>query len=267
MECSVRISFKELHHFLQLDPWYKHESAPAESIVNGYYRDNWEDPRFPAFENQFRLLPCKNERIRELIYLWCALLGLRTYEPDSTKEFNIRRLPKEWLSEFEVDQDEIKSFLRKQDLPLPVHFFRSERDNTENKRSLENEEFVQIQYELGHVLPKLEQDLEELKRIQPESMAAREKKKAELRALKDKIHAIHQGTPPVAGDGTNPRSLEEKKRETERTHLSWQRRVNELANAHPSMSHSWIAKQVAKEPIAQGRSADTIRRYTQKPRY
>ena len=50
------------------------------------------------------------------------------------------------------------------------------------------------------------------------------------------------------------------KQKTQERNAKWQARADELHKDKPEMSTSWIADRIAKEPIAEGRNTETIRR-------
>ena len=50
------------------------------------------------------------------------------------------------------------------------------------------------------------------------------------------------------------------KQKTQAMHTRWQARADELKKINPAMFITDIAKRIAKEPIAEGRDAETIRR-------
>ncbi|MBQ4890596.1 hypothetical protein J8L86_12115 [Shewanella sp. MMG014] len=50
------------------------------------------------------------------------------------------------------------------------------------------------------------------------------------------------------------------KAQTQAKYSKWQRQAIKLKKSHPSHSKTWIAAQIAKLPIAEGKSADTIRK-------
>lgn len=50
------------------------------------------------------------------------------------------------------------------------------------------------------------------------------------------------------------------KAKTQAKYLAWQKKAIELKKAHPNKPKTWIAAQIAKSPISEGKSADTIRK-------
>ncbi|MCD9542890.1 hypothetical protein GLP22_17020 [Photobacterium carnosum] len=50
------------------------------------------------------------------------------------------------------------------------------------------------------------------------------------------------------------------KRITQDRYAAWQKQANKFKKLHPNKPKTWIAEQVAKLPIAEGKSADTIRK-------
>jgi hypothetical protein len=62
-------------------------------------------------------------------------------------------------------------------------------------------------------------------------------------------------------DGEVPRTrIELRKRQTAVKHARWQARAEELHRDSPHQKQTWIAKQISREPIAEGASSETIRR-------
>lgn len=83
--------------------------------------------------------------------------------------------------------NELKAFLRHHSWPLPSAFFPAEVDNTLRKVALSKDEFDQAFYHAGVILPHLEEKLAELKKIQPESMAALSEKEMKIKQLERQI--------------------------------------------------------------------------------
>ncbi|MGR5069894.1 hypothetical protein [Vibrio alfacsensis] len=54
-----------------------------------------------------------------------------------------------------------------------------------------------------------------------------------------------------------------RKNKTQARYSAWQKKARELKKKHPNKSKTWIAEQIAKLPIAEGRSVDTIRKNIQ----
>ena len=53
---------------------------------------------------------------------------------------------------------------------------------------------------------------------------------------------------------------EKRKRNTEAMHEDWKKEYLRLSKKHPDKSASWISKQIEKQPIAQNRGSETIRK-------
>lgn len=187
------ITFGELHHYMMLDPFYGVESSATDSIINGIYLENTGNARYNQFENHFTSSPCKNDQHRYLIYLWCGLMGLPAYRDSALLNWQWNDFLENWTQDFEIRLDELRDFLRQHLWPLPAAFFPSEVDNTERKVALDEAEFVRTFHEITSVLPLLEDKLEELKKIPPESMKARQQKKIEIENIEQQIAAINPG--------------------------------------------------------------------------
>ena len=54
---------------------------------------------------------------------------------------------------------------------------------------------------------------------------------------------------------------EARKLDTQALYESWQKAYRDLRREHPGRSDNWLAQKIAKLPIAQGRSAETIRKH------
>ncbi|OBU32969.1 hypothetical protein [Photobacterium kishitanii] len=50
------------------------------------------------------------------------------------------------------------------------------------------------------------------------------------------------------------------KAKTQAKYLRWQKHAIKLKKKHPNKTKSWIAAEIAKLPIAEGKSTDTIRK-------
>jgi len=78
----------------------------------------------------------------------------------------------------------------------------------------------------------------------------------------DKIdHALNlKQSSPVKAYRANTDKRELQKSNTLAIHEDWQEQAIKLKKKHPSKSKRWLSQLIAKMPIAQGRSAETIRR-------
>ena len=72
----------------------------------------------------------KDEIHRELIYLWCSFIGLPAYQDNQRLDWSWRDYINNWKVVFYFHDDELREFLKQQRLPLPVHYFYNEPDNT-----------------------------------------------------------------------------------------------------------------------------------------
>ena len=59
----------------------------------------------------------------------------------------------------------------------------------------------------------------------------------------------------------SPDRLAERKERTQERRAKWQREYKKLRRKHPHEKDTWIADQIARMPIAERRSAETIRKY------
>ncbi len=198
---TVKICFEELHHYLNLDPFYGVESAATESIINDIYRGNAGNQLFQQFSHRFSLLPCKTDKQRHLIYLWCGLMGLPSYRGNQPLEWTRNDFLEHWRENFDLQLGEIKAFMRKHGWPLPTKLFPDEVDNTERKLALEEAEFDAASHDFTVALPKLQEDLEEVQNIQPASMAERKEKQTEIYRIEQEIETITKGSSaPIKAD-------------------------------------------------------------------
>jgi hypothetical protein len=79
---------------------------------------------------------------------------------------------------------------------------------------------------------------------------------------KDKInHALNIKQPITAKDySSNTVKLENRKANTQAKYQDWQDAAIKLKKKNPTKNKTWISQQIAKMPIAQGKSAETIRK-------
>ncbi|MCP5408346.1 MAG: hypothetical protein H6963_03490 [Chromatiaceae bacterium] len=192
---STNISLAKLNYYMMTDPFYGKESTAIESIIDNIYRNNAGTDLFQQFRRRFSRLPCKADNQRHLIYIWCGLLGLPAYRNDALLNWQREDFLDHWKEDFDLRLNEIKLFLRKHALPLPTRFFPYEVDNTERKLALSNVEFEKAFHDFTVLLPQLEKELAEIDTIQPESMKARQEKKAEKARIEQQIAVIKGHSP------------------------------------------------------------------------
>ena len=157
------IPFKELHLQLMGDPFYGFPpQAPAEkretgdrgmggrgaetattlrhtnsrTLVEKIYDDLAGFTQAGQFRSEFAWKFFKDDIHRELIYLWCAFLGLAAYRDDEPLDWTWRDYIRHWDADFAFKNDELREFLRSQKLPLPAYFYRVEPDTTTTIRHL-----------------------------------------------------------------------------------------------------------------------------------
>lgn len=187
------ISFTDLHQVLNLDLFFGLQSGATDSYIGEFYREKPRKTEHLSFRFYFDSIPCKGHKQLEMIYLWCGFLGLPAYHDDIEFNLNNEVLSKLWEKDFYIKLDNLKTFLRHNDLPLPSALFPKESDSTDERIAFEQKGFNQAFYEFDIVLPALESELEELKSIQPESMEAYEKKQAAIKEKTDEIEKIKKG--------------------------------------------------------------------------
>jgi len=263
------VSFSELHHILQLDPYYGLSSGATPSLIRTIYEGNEDKNSYHNFKTRFSFLPCKSEQQRHLLYIWCGLMGLTTYQNGRPTTWKWQDYLKHWTTDFDIDIGELRSFLRKNEYPLPIAVYPDELDNTKNKVMRSDEEFTRAFHEFAVLLPALKADLDELQKIQPESIAARQEKKKEIAAIEKQIAAIYRSKsvddaqePTIPGSGTTLLNAKRdaRKRETQALYDSWRNQYWKLKKKHPDKSDSWYANRISRMEIAQGRSTETIRK-------
>ncbi|MFC1518099.1 hypothetical protein ACFL6Z_00115 [Pseudomonadota bacterium] len=72
---------------------------------------------------------------------------------------------------------------------------------------------------------------------------------------------VLEAKPPAQKDNKKNNDKQEyNKAQTQIKYSKWQRQAIKLKKTHPSKPKTWIAAQIAKLPIAEGKSADTIRK-------
>lgn len=233
------ISFSELHHTMTLDPFYEVESVATESVINSIYHENSGNPYFEQFKHRFSLLPCKADKQRHLIYLWCGLMGLPGYTENQVLDWQREEFLDHWTEGFDLRLNEIKEFLRKHRWPLPSRLFPNEVDNSERKLALDEAMYEAAFHDFTVVLPQLKKDLAELLAIQPESMDARQRKKDEIEQIKRRIEVIMTGSPGETSQSSTS---------TRNTKL--QIAANELAEQMKKENHKNITKRVIANKLA-----------------
>ncbi|MEJ1382030.1 MAG: hypothetical protein RPU52_06270 [Candidatus Sedimenticola sp. (ex Thyasira tokunagai)] len=189
----MKISFKELHHHLMLDPYYGLESPATEAIINRAYRDNAESALYQQFSNRFYLVPCKTDKQRHLIYLWCGLMGLPAYREDSPLGWQREEFLEHWTEDFDLKLDEIRKFLRKYKWPLPTCIFPDDADNTERRVALGKAEYDAAFHDFTVELPILEDELAGIKKNHPKSIEELQQKKDLIDEINRQITAIKCG--------------------------------------------------------------------------
>jgi len=190
---DISISFNELHHYMQLDPFYGMDPTITLSIVNDLHNKHSGNDLIQRFDNRFSRLPCKGDHVRHLIYFWCGFMQLPAYLNGSRINWQREDFIDNWTKNFDLNLDELKSFLRANNWPLPVMIFPNEMDNTQNKVSLDKAEYERIFNDFADKLPKLVAELAELKEIQPANMKERQLKKDEITNLEKQIDEIRFG--------------------------------------------------------------------------
>jgi hypothetical protein len=187
------ISFRELLEVLNLDVFYGLRSSATNSIVGDFYRAKPSNTTYLGFRRHFASIPCKGDIQRELIYIWCGFLGLPAYQNKSVLELDGDILIRNWQQNFVINLAELKNFLRQNTWPLPSALYPDEDDKTDVRVVREVEGFSHGFYDFSVRLPKLRKDLDELDKIQPESMEAHQNKKNQIHQIERQIDSILTG--------------------------------------------------------------------------
>lgn len=253
----MKVSFRELHHHLQLDPYFGIRQRGTDEVLAELSKQ-WPDQQsLAAFRYRFSLLPCSSERQRELIYLWCGVLGLPAYCSGTSERLNTSVLPADWLLDFDIALDELQEFLRDHGWPLPCYYFAREWDNTRTRSRLPDDEYGARRREYFEELPALERRLRDLESVKTLGIKELDAKEQELTQLRARIKAIRTGTSPARLERTE---------ETKRRYADWQRQIDRLAAANPNLNHSKLCALLVRDPQYRDHDPATIRRRTTKPR-
>ncbi len=191
------ISFDKLLHILNLDPYYGVESIATESILRDIYRENIGNELFKQFSRNYSLLPCKTDKQRHLICLWCGLMGLPAYRGDQPLGWQQEEFLDHWTEDFDVRLNEVREFMRAHSWSLPTLLFSGEVDNTERKFALSIEDYDAAYHNHVVLLPPLKDELKEVLNIKPISMEDRRDKQAEISRIKQEIETIENGSPEL----------------------------------------------------------------------
>jgi len=260
---DISISFNELHHYMQLDPFYGNNSIATMSIVNGLHKKNSNNDLYQRFDKRFNQLPCKGEHVRHLIYYWCGLMQLPTYLNKSPTNWQREDFLDNWMKDFDLNLGELKNFLRANNWPLPVNIFPNEVDNTENKVSMDETEFERAFNDFSVILPKLKYKLAELLDIKPENIKALKYKNAEIERFKQQIAEI-MGSSDISHKQTANNSGHKPK--TNERDVALQQSANALAeqlkqaNSRVIITKREIAKALAVSDEWDSMTADRIER-------
>ncbi|MBV1884532.1 MAG: hypothetical protein KUG82_23025 [Pseudomonadales bacterium] len=228
---QFRVSLDELHLALCHDPYYGFEPAllrkinysefgpiipshtddkdaptPNKSIpiIESLYRDHESNVIFAGFQRQFSVKPCKANHQLHLLLLWCGPMGLPSHQNNELMRCQPMDYLENWTQEFEIQLDDLKDFLRENNLPLPVAYFPTYADNTKNKTTVDATKFQQYAVEL----PQLENRLAELKQIQPENMTEDAAKQDAVSKIEKQIQLII--APEKEGSTETPEEREQR---------------------------------------------------------
>lgn len=109
----------------------------CHKVVERIYHERSYNQQIHQFHSEFHYKFFKRDIHRELIYLWCAFLGLATYRNGERLDRTWRDYIKEWNADFAFKDDELREFLRSQRLPLPAYFFPEEPDNSDDPKTID----------------------------------------------------------------------------------------------------------------------------------
>lgn len=164
------ISFNDLHHALRADPLYGEIiSAATECILRDIYADNDGNVSFEEFKRRYSLFESFNkEPQRELIYIWCGLLGLSTFTNDNKYIWQWGDIFQVDSVNFQIKLDDLKLFMRRHSYSLPYKLFPHETDNSKKKAELdEKENFLACIESDEAELKSKKEKLEKFKQIKP----------------------------------------------------------------------------------------------------
>ena len=243
--------------------FFEIRSEYVEPFLKSIYE---EHPSKQYFETAFNRLPCKSDRLRFLVYTWCGPLGLPYTRDGHSIENQEIDILKNWSKEFEIKLEDLKVFLRKNSWPLPVKCFEDEPDNTERKVDLSDKEFQKAYLLQIELAPKLQQQLEELKNIQPGSLDEQELKLKEITKLENQIKAIMNSEIALNGETTPTSRQLERISQTISRHNDWNRQYRKIKQQNPDKSGVWISEKIAREQTGKKYDAKTIRRRMKNPK-
>lgn len=187
------VRFKEIHQFLILDPFYGSNNTSIDSVIDRIYQSNSNNALFGQFYDNFQNLRIKTDKQRHLIYLWCGLMGLPCSINNNVITWHWSDYLTNWTKDFDIYIDDLKEFLRQHSLPLPMHFFPDDIDNTKKKSELNSTDSKITMHEFETLLPKLEKELMLLTNIQPESMAAHHEREKKIKKVQLQIDSLKNG--------------------------------------------------------------------------
>ena len=166
---ELSVTFKELEHVLQHDPYYGVTASVAtECLIRDIYSDNADNVLFRQFKSRYSSFASfkSTPPQRELIYIWCGLLNLPTYVNDEMYDWNWDNIFKVETLDFSIKKNDLEAFSRNHSYPLPHALFPDEKDNTQYKVELEDDEFDQAIHEINtSLLEDKEQQLAILQNI------------------------------------------------------------------------------------------------------
>lgn len=222
---------------------YQADSENIESILSYIYEVK---PHRQSFRDAFMRLPCKENQLLLLVYSWCGPLGLRYSRNGQSPENQVSDLLSNWTSEFQIQLEDLKVFLRQNGWPLPVSIFSGEADHTHNKVNLSDKEFKKLVREQVELLPNLQRRLKELKAIQPESMAADEKKQQEISKVESKIEVLTGRK--LTGNTSKPNMTkrEARKLATQARNLDWISQAETIRKDNLGIFSTTVAQNISR---------------------
>ncbi|QYZ65367.1 MAG: hypothetical protein HPY30_04830 [Gammaproteobacteria bacterium (ex Lamellibrachia satsuma)] len=189
----MTVEFEKFHTCLITDTFYGKNSTASKNLIKRIYDNKSNNALYDQFRHQFHSRPWfRNDKQRELLYLWCVLIGLPVYRNGLQYSWQLNHPIEQHVQGLEIKLDELRDFLRQHSWPLPSGLFPNEVDCTYRKVTLDKEEYDRAFHEAIEVLPKLQKNLEELERIQPASMEERREKQMELDRITLQIDSISE---------------------------------------------------------------------------
>lgn len=115
----------ELEFYLMSDPAYGVEGEWAEHICQLLLDGGCDNQRLvELIIGKFELMPCKSNRQKLLVFLWCAATGLPAYRSGERLDWRWDEYLSDWKSmDFVIRLKDLEDLLGRNTWPLPVWYF------------------------------------------------------------------------------------------------------------------------------------------------